>query len=366
MVDESPFTLAELHAVIARIKNNKTPGNDGIRGELFKWLDEGNRQHLLQVLSQCFADEHMAPHHLQAIVVSIYKKGDSSKLENYRPISLLNSCYKLLAALIKDSLVQGPDKWIIPTQYGFRKSKSTAHAIYLARRLQDYCEKSKSASALILLDWEKAFDKILHTKMIETLIRLKVPSKLVNLIKVNMSGIDSEWKTQLTGIRQGCPLSPYLFCLVMGAMFSDIKSELNTPKQRQPFEGIHFSEILFADDTLIFWANTQCIDTLLHAIERHSAYNFGPRLNYGKCVNFTANQWVSSVRFSPTGQAAGSLVPRKASATYLGTLLTHSFNDKAEVANRLNDCIATCNRLKLFLEKPTQQSNGKSNSSMLS
>jgi hypothetical protein len=87
---------------------------------------------------------------------------------------------------------------------------------------------------------------------------------------------------------------------------------------------------------------------LLHAIERHSAYNFGPRLNYGKCVNFTANQWVSSVRFSPTGQAAGSLVPRKASATYLGTLLTHSFNDKAEVANRLNDCIATCNRLKLF------------------
>jgi hypothetical protein len=252
VVDESPFTLAELHAVIARIKNNKTPGNDGIRGELFKWLDEGNRQHLLQVLSQCFADEHMAPHHLQAIVVSIYKKGDSSKLENYRPISLLNSCYKLLAALIKDSLVQGPDKWITPTQYGFRKSKSTAHAIYLARRLQDYCEKSKSASALILLDWEKAFDKILHTKMIETLIRLKVPSKLVNLIKVNMSGIDSEWKTQLTGIRQGCPLSPYLFCLVMGAMFSDIKSELNTPKQRQPFEGIHFSEILFADDTLIF------------------------------------------------------------------------------------------------------------------
>ena len=275
---------------------------------------------------------------------------------------------------MKNRLDQGLDSWITPTQYGFRKSKSTAHAIFLARRLQDYCEKSRTASTLILLDWEKAFDKILHAKMIETLIRLKVPSNIVNLIKcfytspefkVSTNGIDSDWKTQQTGIRQGCPLSPYLFCLVMGAMFSDIKAELNTPKQRQPFAGIFFSEILFADDTLIFGANTQCINILLHAIEKHSAY-FGLKLNYGKCVNLTANQRVSSVRFSPTGPAAGSLVPRKSSASYLGTLLTDSFNNKAEVANRLTDCIATCNRLKLFWKKTTLPSNGKFKFSMLS
>jgi len=94
---------------------------------------------------------------------------------------------------------------------------------------------------LILLDWEKAFDKVLHSKMIETLQRLKVPAKIIKLIqcfysnpdfKVSVNGIDSDWKKQKTGIRQGCPLSPYLFCLVMSAMFTDIKSELNTPKQR--------------------------------------------------------------------------------------------------------------------------------------
>ena len=117
--------------------------------------------------------------------------------------------------------------------------------------------------------------------MIETLQRLKVPAKIIKLIqcfysnpdfKVSVNGIDSDWKKQKTGIRQGCPLSPYLFCLVMSAMFTDIKSELNTHKQRQPFDGISFTEILFADDTLIFGANTHCINVLLHAIERHSAY----------------------------------------------------------------------------------------------
>ena len=64
----------------------------------------------------------------------------------------------------------------------------------------------------------------------------------------------------------------------------------------EPIDGIYFSEILYADDTLIFGANTQCINRLLHAIERHSEY-FGLKLNYDKCVNLTANQRVSSVRF---------------------------------------------------------------------
>ena len=64
------------------------------------------------------------------------------------------------------------------------------------------------------------------------------------------------------------------FCLVMGALFADLKQELNTPRQQQPINGIHFAEILYTDDTLIFGANTHCINVLLHAIERHSAYYF--------------------------------------------------------------------------------------------
>ena len=107
--------------------------------------------------------------------------------------------------------------------------------------------------------------------------------------------------------------------------------ELCTPRQLQPIDGIYFSEILFADDTFIFGANTQCINKLLHAIERHSTY-YRLRLKHGKCVNLTANKRVSSVRFAPDGPAAGRLVPMQRSATNLGTLLTDSFDNKAEIA----------------------------------
>ena len=67
----------------------------------------------------------------------------------------LTSCYKLVAALVKERLDKGLDRWLMQTQYGFRKARSTAQAIFLARRIQDLSEKSHSARTLILLHWEK-------------------------------------------------------------------------------------------------------------------------------------------------------------------------------------------------------------------
>lgn len=358
-VNDDPFTIEELSYVLSRIKLRKTPGEDKVAGELYKWLEYDNRLVLLQVINDCYARGTMETHHLHAVVVSIYKKGDSTNLANYRPISLLNICYKVMAALVKERLDSGLDTWLMLTQYGFRKKRSTSQAIYIARRLQDIAEKSKSSSTLILLDWEKAFDKVSQAKLLETLHRLKVPIKIIRLIKffydepkfkVKIGEETSQWKGQNAGIRQGCPLSPYLFTLVMGAMFADIKRELNTPKQRMPIQGIPFAEILYADDTLIFGANTHCINILLHRIEKHSTY-YGLRLNYDKCVNLTANQRISSVRFDPEGLAEGKLVPRKKAATYLGTMLTDTVDNASEISNRLGDCIATGNRLKIFWTK---------------
>ena len=358
-VSDEPFTQAELDFVFSRIKRNKAPGHDKVPGELFKWLDQENRKVFLDAANACLQKEELQSHHMNAVVVSIYKKGDSSSLANYRPISLLNSCYKILAALVKERLDQGLDSWLTKTQYGFRKKRSTAQAIYIARRLQDLAEKSKSRSTLILLDWEKAFDKVSQSKMLETLHRLNIPTRLCNLIqsfyndpqfKVSMGDDESTWRKQATGIRQGCPLSPYLFTIVMAALFLDVRRELSTPRQLQPLDGIFFSQVLYADDTLIFGANTHCINILLHAIERHSKY-YGVNLNYGKCINLTANQRQSSVHFSQTGPGQGQLVPRKNSAMYLGTLLTDSFDNRAEVMNRLGDCVATCRRMKLFWNK---------------
>ena len=128
-------------------------------------------------------------------------------------------------------------------------------------------------------------------------------------------------------------------------MFSDIKARLNTPKQREPIEGIQYSEVLHADDTLIFGNYTYHISLLLKEMQTESRY-YNMELNLDKCINLTLNRKQSSIKF-----ADGSLVPRKHTATYLSTLLTDNVDNKQEVMNRIADSIRTCNRLKLFWTK---------------
>lgn len=289
-----------------------------------------------------------------ANVASIYKKGDSTSLSNYRPISLLQTAYKILASLIKERIAAGIDDDIYKTQYGFRKDKSTAQAIYVARRLLDLSDRQGTNLTMILLDWEKAFDKIDQDRMLEALKRLCVPDRILKLIKliytkpmfrVVCGNNKSEYRQQKTGIRQGCPLSPYLFVLVMSVMFKDIKARLNTPKQKEPIKGIEFAEVLYADDTLLFGTHTQNINILLKQIQVESTY-YNMRLNLDKCINITSNQKKTSVKFQD-----GKMVPREAKAKYLGTILSDDNDNHAELNNRIADCSATANRMKIFWGK---------------
>lgn len=176
------FSDEELVHVWRKTKNNKSPGNDGIPIEFYKWLDADNRRAVLAILNQCWNDKTI-PRELElANVVTLYKKGAVEDPANYRPISLLQSLYNLLASLIQVRLANGIDAKLSDLQYGFRKGKSTSNALFIARRLQDIAESSKEPLILMLLDWEKAFDKVYHDELLGALRRMNVPDDMINMI----------------------------------------------------------------------------------------------------------------------------------------------------------------------------------------
>ena len=129
IIETSDITMSELMAAIRRLKRGKAPGPDEIPMEFYKELQETNLEHILELLNEWWAEEEVPTQVLQARVVLIFKKGDRADLANYRPISLLNSICKLLAAIIPTRLAKWLNEILRPTQYGFRKKRGTADAI---------------------------------------------------------------------------------------------------------------------------------------------------------------------------------------------------------------------------------------------
>ena len=115
--------------------------------------------------------------------------------------------------------------------------------------------------SIILLDWEKAFDKVHRGRLVEVLHRLEEPQNIITLIakiyarpkfRVKSGNYTSEYMDQSCGIRQGCPLSPYPFIVVMTAMFEDSKENhnLRTSRTKHRVPGALFDEVVYADDTI--------------------------------------------------------------------------------------------------------------------
>ena len=111
------------------------------------------------------------------------QKGDSDKFENYRPISFFNTPYKIFAATLQRRISNTLDRHLQKTQYGFRKDRSTADAIHLIRRVIEYGESTNNRLHLLLLDWEKAFDKLDREEMFNSMERMEINPKLINLVK---------------------------------------------------------------------------------------------------------------------------------------------------------------------------------------
>merc|ERR1712023_395120 len=85
--------------------------------------------------------------------------------------------------LVRFRIQDAVEELLCKTQYGFRPKRSTSHALYIIRRIQDFAEMKGARLSMALLDWEKAFDKIQHDKLFLALERLGFSQQYVDVIK---------------------------------------------------------------------------------------------------------------------------------------------------------------------------------------
>ena len=103
--------------------------------------------------------------------------------------------------------------------------------------------------------------KVDRNQLFNSIQRMGVNQKLItiNLAKsvyretlfcVELDGNTSDWMPQTTGIRQGCPLSPYLFLIVMTTLFHDVHQKMDNELKEHRAPGADFDEVTYADDTI--------------------------------------------------------------------------------------------------------------------
>lgn len=258
---DADIELSDIEYAIKGMKNGKSPGNNGYPDKIF-WHDI--KHLLLASFKQSFIAGHLTVHQKQGVLTLLPKKGkDLRMLKNWRPISLLNTDYKILSTCIANKLKPHLPKLVSEDQTGFIKGRYIGENIRTILDIIQFLEITNSPGILLTLDFEKAFDSINWGFIISTLKYLNFGHKYISWVKLLYSDIsgtvmNNGWASNYfplhRGVRQGCPASPYLFLLCAEMLAHAIRRDPN-------IKGIMVQNTIFkitqyADDTSIFLDGT--------------------------------------------------------------------------------------------------------------
>ena len=341
-VDLGPIKKREVLRAAKKLKYGRACGTDGVPGELWRAIageDTEVASWAVEFCQRCWSTKEVPTAWHTARVAAIHKKGDESKCENYRPISLLQIGYKLFASIMLARLMDaGSDQRIWTSQYGFRPHKGTSDAILIARRVIEDAWACRDGSCLVLaLDWAKAFDSVSTDALLLALRRFGVPSDYIDMVSaiyrnrvfsVRDAGKDSGQHRQHSGISQGCPLSPYLFVIVMTMLMKDARDRLTGELGVTLTPDMLTNDLLYADDMLLMDVSGNTVQQYMNCVGAVGA-EYGLQFNWGKLELLKVRSGEDV--YKPTGER---VVPTD-NLVYLGSTLSADGQITTEISRRI-------------------------------
>ena len=270
---ENVISKEECLSALKEMQNGKSPGIDGFSAEFYKFFWSDISEYLYNSFKEAFVEGELSITQKEGLITCTPKSGkDTTSLKNWRPITLLNIDYKILSAAIAKRFKKVLPSIISDTQKGFLKGRFIGENTRLLYDVLFETEKRKMPGLLLLVDFKKAFDSLRWSYMHDVLRHYGFGDNMKNWIKVLYTNITSriinngyisETFNLERGVRQGDPLSPYLFILAAEPLATSIK---NNPE----IKGINingFNSIIsqFADDTAFTLDGTEksLLNTLL-------------------------------------------------------------------------------------------------------
>ena len=280
----------DIEEALRLAKNGSATGLDGCPYELWKELkkryekkvkEEKPGLNIIQTLTLIFQDiqrHGIAPGTFfsDGWMCPLYKKKDQSLIENYRPITLLNTDYKLFTKALSLQLIESIKQMVHQDQAGFIPGRSIFDHIRLTKIMTKYAEVTERNGAVIALDQEKAYDKITHQYLWKTLEAFNMPQLFIKTVKslyanahttVVVNGeLSSSYKVS-RGVRQGDPLSCFLFDIGIEPLACTIRNKETLKGYNIPGLNEKIIINLFADDTVLYLSTEDRYGDALRALD---------------------------------------------------------------------------------------------------
>ena len=219
------------------MKNNKSPGNDGITKEFLEYFWEKLGTFLVSTPNHSFGKGELSTSQKQAIITLIEKKDKDKRLiKNWRPISLINIDIKVASKAIANRLQAVIHNLISVDQTAYVKGRFIGESIRVINDLIENIDRKDEEGILFSTDIEKAFDSVDHNFLFATLKRYGFGTEFVNFIKTLLfdaqscvinNGYTTDYFKLERGTRQGDPLSAYLFILVFEVLLIQVREDID-------------------------------------------------------------------------------------------------------------------------------------------
>lgn len=263
---DADLSQAECLLYLKSMKNDKSPGMDGFTVEFYKffWKDIG--VYMFRSLKHAIASGELSVTQKQG-TITLLPKGNKSKLtlKNWRPITLMNVDYKIFSGAVSFRLKNILKRIIGDTQKGFLEGRDISECTRLIYDVLHASKEKQLTGLLLKIDFEKAFDSVSHEFIDKCLNFLGFGMKFRQYIKmlyknatscILYNGHISNFFKVKSGVRQGDPLSPYIFIIAISTLIAAI---LYAPNIKGiTIDDSEYLLTFFADDGTLFLEGSSC------------------------------------------------------------------------------------------------------------
>jgi exonuclease III len=298
-------TESEIFEALSSLGRLKAPGPDGFTALFYVTYWDTIKTTVLSAIWNFFRHNQLLREQNHTFLALIPKKIGASSVQHFRPISLCNIIYKIISKLLANRLKPLLTKFISPFQTAFVPHRHIQDNSILAHEMLHTLKSKRGRGGLmaINLDMEKAFDKMEWSFLLAILHKLGFHSRWINWVRLCIS--TSSFSVMLNGspfglfspsrgLRQGDPLSPFLFIIGSEVISRLLFGSLRGFKIARACSPLN--HLLFADDLIIFsTATSKEAATIKSCLDKYCLWS-GQSVNHVKShILFSKNTSSSTI-----------------------------------------------------------------------